>query len=148
MRWLVLLLLAGCVSQVDAPASYPDTYAEIERQLLEEADDLGVKIVKTDRNRSITFRNTIYLSARFGSHPASRVNLLSHELEHSRQYRRERAFLLRYVFSARFRYRMERAALEEEVRAMQAVGCPPKEVENALQRFEDSLQDMYLIRRR
>lgn len=145
MRWLVALLLTGCVVQVQSPTSYADNYVEIEQNLIAEADQLGVKLIRTDMNRSIAFRKRVYLSRKMDKDAAARVNVLTHEIEHARQYRRERAFLLRYVFSPRFRYRVEREAVEQEIRVLKAVGAPEKDIIRTLRRFEESLGEMYLL---
>ncbi len=72
--------------------------------------------------------------------------MLAHEVEHSRQWRRHKNFLGKYVFSARFRYAMELQAVREEMRAMNSAGSSLSQAQQILKHFYNSLERVYLIR--
>lgn len=146
--WLLLfLLLAGCVTQISPPASYPETAAATESQMRQEADALGVDIKWGAWKRNITFRHVIYLSPRLTDRARDRARVLAHELQHARQYKRYPGFIFRYALSSKFRYKMEREAHEEELRAMRAMGFSEASIEKERNDFLDDLRDVYLLKR-
>lgn len=147
MRWLLaLLFLVGCAYSAPSPLAYPEKAADVESMLRQEADRLDTKIQWGAWDRSITFRHVIYLNPRLTDRSRDRARVLAHELTHARQYKRHPGFIFRYALSARFRYKMEREAHEEELRAMRAMGFSEKSIAETEEDFLDDLGDVYLVR--